>query len=92
MSDVRRCDVCGWPLAQSPDDGCVADNCSMRPRPSPTYREKLQAASHPNVGKVNVDTVSFGAGPSMAPGTLRVERWDEAGGVYRLAYKPDGWA
>lgn len=26
-----RCATCGWPLASSADDGCVLDNCSMRP-------------------------------------------------------------
>lgn len=29
----KRCDYCGWPLAESMGKGCVADNCSQRPRP-----------------------------------------------------------
>jgi hypothetical protein len=28
-----RCNVCGWPLAQSAETGCVYGNCSMRPLP-----------------------------------------------------------
>lgn len=28
-----RCEVCGWPLADSVERGCVAGNCSMRPVP-----------------------------------------------------------
>lgn len=31
--DEKRCRVCGWPLAASVDEGCVADNCSQRPLP-----------------------------------------------------------
>lgn len=30
-----RCRVCGWPLAESHEQGCVEDNCSMRPLPEP---------------------------------------------------------
>lgn len=30
-----KCSVCGWPLATSAKEGCVAGNCSMRPRPEP---------------------------------------------------------
>ena len=28
-----RCEVCGWPLAASRKEGCVAGDCSMRPVP-----------------------------------------------------------
>jgi hypothetical protein len=38
-----RCQVCGWPLAASREEGCVEGNCAMRPRPSPTYAERLAA-------------------------------------------------
>lgn len=35
--DESRCRVCGWPLARSDADfmadGCIPDNCSMRPAP-----------------------------------------------------------
>jgi hypothetical protein len=31
--DDTRCRVCGWPLHETADDGCVPGNCSMRPRP-----------------------------------------------------------
>lgn len=27
-----RCEECGWPLAASAAEGCVAGNCSMRPK------------------------------------------------------------
>jgi hypothetical protein len=43
MTIVDRCEVCGWPLAQDRKTGCVAGDCSMRPRPSPTYRERQEA-------------------------------------------------
>lgn len=29
-----RCQVCGWPLVERIEDGCVPGNCSMRPAPS----------------------------------------------------------
>lgn len=32
-----RCAVCGWPLAESVEEGCVRGNCSMRPRPGWLY-------------------------------------------------------
>jgi hypothetical protein len=31
--EPERCEVCGWPLADSVANGCVPGNCSMRPRP-----------------------------------------------------------
>jgi hypothetical protein len=31
--DETRCPVCGWPLKEQPNDGCVTGNCSMRPLP-----------------------------------------------------------
>lgn len=30
-----RCTVCGWPLAESRDKGCVEGNCSYRPAVKP---------------------------------------------------------
>jgi len=33
----NRCAVCGWPLKERADDGCVRGNCSMRPRPERLY-------------------------------------------------------
>lgn len=33
--DASRCRVCGWKLAGHIMDGCVADNCAMRPHPYP---------------------------------------------------------
>jgi hypothetical protein len=32
--DEKRCRICGWPLTESDRDGCVLDNCSLRPRPA----------------------------------------------------------
>lgn len=32
--DETRCRVCGWPLAESADRGCVPGNCSQRPAPA----------------------------------------------------------
>lgn len=37
-----RCDYCGWPLAGSMEKGCVADNCSQRPRPLAMTSEAAQ--------------------------------------------------
>ena len=34
--DLSRCDWCGWPIKESVGEGCVADNCSMRPQPTMT--------------------------------------------------------
>lgn len=30
MSERQRCKGCGWPLASSPEEGCVPGDCSMR--------------------------------------------------------------
>lgn len=27
-----RCQICGWPLEKSMEDGCIAESCSYRPR------------------------------------------------------------
>jgi len=32
--DESRCRVCGWPLADSSDEGCFPDDCCMRPPPA----------------------------------------------------------
>lgn len=29
----ERCRICGWPLADSAENGCVEGNCSLRPIP-----------------------------------------------------------
>lgn len=48
--DKTRCRVCGWPLAPSREDGCVAGDCSMRPPPRyrvdepPPYSTDIAAA------------------------------------------------
>lgn len=34
--DEKRCRVCGWPLMTRVEDGCVPDNCSLRPSPDTT--------------------------------------------------------
>lgn len=31
MSEEKRCEVCGWPLADSVLRGCVEGNCGYRP-------------------------------------------------------------
>lgn len=31
VADESRCEVCDWPLADSPEKGCVKGNCSYRP-------------------------------------------------------------
>lgn len=31
--DERRCRICGWPLYESVDQGCVQGNCCLRPAP-----------------------------------------------------------
>lgn len=48
--DESRCRACGWALAQSTADGCVAESCSQRPYPAkmadepPRYSESIEAA------------------------------------------------
>lgn len=37
ISDNSRCAVCGWPLKETIDEGCVVGNCSMRPLPDIPY-------------------------------------------------------
>jgi hypothetical protein len=31
--DEKRCRICGWPLYESDREGCVLDNCALRPAP-----------------------------------------------------------
>src|SRR5689334_12270985 len=48
--DETRCPICGWPFARNASEGCVPNNCSMRPRPSlradepPHYSTDIAAA------------------------------------------------
>ena len=47
--DINRCAICGWPLSDSVDNGCVRGNCSMRPFPDRYYdaaRAKQEYAPH----------------------------------------------
>jgi hypothetical protein len=40
-----RCPCCGWPIANSANEGCVIDNCSFRPQDSPfqeTWRRRAK--------------------------------------------------
>lgn len=43
--EAGRCQVCGWPLADTLENGCVPGNCSMRPKPSLTPVDELQGAT-----------------------------------------------
>lgn len=36
-TDLNRCAVCGWPLAESRDKGCARGDCSQRPFPEHFY-------------------------------------------------------
>jgi hypothetical protein len=38
LDDIEpRCAICGWPLAESVEKGCVMGNCSQRPWPARFY-------------------------------------------------------
>jgi hypothetical protein len=37
LKDDSRCAICAWPLAESPEKGCVRGNCSQRPFPEVFY-------------------------------------------------------
>lgn len=39
----RRCEVCGWSLAASRDEGCVEGDCSYRPFPGGTEWLRIQS-------------------------------------------------
>ena len=39
-----RCPCCGWPLKASANEGCIIDNCSMRPERSPFASTWLRRA------------------------------------------------
>lgn len=45
-----RCPVCGWDYADNMAQGCVPENCSLRPRPDsradepPAYEESVEAS------------------------------------------------
>jgi hypothetical protein len=85
-----RCQVCGWPLAPSRDQGCVAGDCSFRPQEgTDSYRitqlrrkalaeraDPAQSADTPVIATDNDDT------PSEAVALLReaieaLEGWDD---------------
>lgn len=42
MSEIRRCEICDWPLAATRDDGCVPGNCSYRPREGSDELRRIQ--------------------------------------------------
>lgn len=47
--DNNRCAICGWPLAESQDKGCMRGDCSLRPFPSRYYdaeRARREYAPH----------------------------------------------
>ena len=49
VDDASRCAVCGWPLAETAEEGCIRGCCSYRPRPSSLYapeRAKREAEVH----------------------------------------------
>lgn len=48
QADIKsRCAVCGWPLTESLEEGCIRGNCSYRPRPDSLYApERAAAESH----------------------------------------------
>lgn len=31
--DESRCRICGWPLMERPEEGCIPTSCSLRPAP-----------------------------------------------------------
>jgi len=44
QADIEsRCAVCGWPLKERAEDGCVRGNCSYRPRPERLYAPERAA-------------------------------------------------
>jgi hypothetical protein len=57
--DEKRCRICGWPLKEDLKDGCVPDNCALRPAPArradapAPYSTDLEAAWH-IVDKLNL--------------------------------------
>ncbi len=40
--DPTRCYVCGWPLAESRKQGCVAGDCSYRPTPGTPEHDRIK--------------------------------------------------
>ena len=41
---MDRCPICDWPMAKSPEEGCVPGDCSYRPDPmrSPDEYARVQ--------------------------------------------------
>ncbi len=39
--DENRCKICGWPLKETMEEGCVKGDCSMRPVPKPPAIERI---------------------------------------------------
>lgn len=47
VDEEFRCAVCGWPLAESVERGCVRGNCSHRPRPDRLYAPERAEKEQP---------------------------------------------
>jgi len=70
-----RCEVCGWPLAESREGGCVPGNCSYRPRDgSPEHRrirERREVLGMDKLPPVAAPAESSGDG--AVPLTVRID-------------------
>ena len=55
--DETRCRVCGWPLADTREEGCVLGNCSQRPPPSIPVAERCQSYSTDLTAAAQVETM-----------------------------------
>lgn len=45
--DENRCPVCGWPLKNKIEDGCIIGNCSVRPAPETRAIDRYWASFNP---------------------------------------------
>lgn len=94
---VDRCPVCGWKYAESAEQGCVPDACSMRPRPSPTAKERFLEASGRRDAEAEVDLlrrIQAWRGREVNQVSIiflpdshkvRIEVWSIHGGAHQLA-------
>lgn len=81
--DLTRCDWCGFPLAQLVEDGCVAENCSMRPMPELTERGQMRQAIRRLLAATDTAEVALTGGTEFISEADALEAIREAREVFR---------
>ncbi len=74
--DESRCRVCGWPLYATLALGCVAGNCSLRPRPARMADEPAPYSTEIKWAWELVERLKLVVGPTPRGGWMVQTFWD----------------